>query len=40
VTEEDSVRRYERGRIEVVGIFKSPQGDVTEPEKMVIDEQG
>lgn len=28
-----------RGRIEATGIFKSPQGDVTEPEKMVIDEQ-
>ena len=28
-----------RGRIEAMGIFKAPQGDVTEPEKMVIDEQ-
>jgi hypothetical protein len=34
-----SVRCYDRGRIEVTGIFRSPQGDVTEPEKMVIDEQ-
>lgn len=32
-----TVRRYERGRIEVMGVFKSPQGDVPEPEKMVKD---
>ena len=32
-----TVRRYERGHIEVIGIFKSPQGDVTDPEKMVKD---
>jgi len=33
-----SVRRYERGHIEVMGIFKSPQGDVLEPEKMVVED--
>lgn len=33
-----SVRRYERGRIEVTGIFMSPQCDVTEPEKMVVED--
>ena len=32
-----SVRRYERGHIEMMGIFKSP-GDVQEPEKMVMED--